>query len=59
MSTKLSASNPYLRDPAVRKRALWISAKTSSAIEGIHKPFATPGPAKASARVSRKNAKSA
>jgi hypothetical protein len=40
MSKKLSTSNSYLRDPLVRRKALYASAKTSSAIEGIHKPFA-------------------
>jgi hypothetical protein len=39
VSKKLSASNPYLRDPVVRKESLWVSAKSSSAIEGIHHPF--------------------
>ena len=38
-STKLSHTNPYLRDPAMRKRGLLISAASSSAIEGIHAPF--------------------
>jgi hypothetical protein len=38
----LKESNPYLRDSseAARKAALRISAKTSSAVEGIHSPFA-------------------
>lgn len=39
MSQKLSASNAYLRDPETRKEGLWLSAKTSSAIEGIRRPF--------------------
>jgi hypothetical protein len=39
MSRKLSAANPYLRDPAVRKRAIFQSVASSSAIEGIHAPF--------------------
>ena len=38
-STKLSHTNPYLRDPAMRKRGLLISVASSSAIEGIHAPF--------------------
>lgn len=45
VSKKLSAANPYLRDPVVRKKSLWVSAKTSSAVEGIRQPFskeATP-----------------
>ena len=40
MGSKLSDVNPYLRDPAIRKEGLWVSAKTSSAIEGIREPFA-------------------
>jgi len=39
MSKKLSAANHYLRDPVVRKEGLWVSAKTSSAVEGIRQPF--------------------
>jgi hypothetical protein len=44
MSKKLSASNPYLRDPVVRKESLWVSAKTSSAVEGIRQPFSKDVP---------------
>jgi len=36
---KLSEANPYLRDPALRKELLFISVASSSAIEGIRKPF--------------------
>lgn len=61
MKSKLSSSNPYLRDPIVRKEGLWISAKTSSAVEGIHEPFAkratTTGADKPAAR--RRAARSA
>jgi hypothetical protein len=39
MSTRLSATNPYLRDPVVRARSVLRSVATSSAIEGIHAPF--------------------
>lgn len=39
MSTKLSDSNPYLRDPTLRQRSVLVSVATSSAIEGIHAPF--------------------
>jgi hypothetical protein len=35
----LAETNPYLRDPEVRKRLLFNSAKTSSAVEGIRAPF--------------------
>ena len=39
MSSKLTLVNPYLRDPAVRERAVFTSVSSSSAIEGIHAPF--------------------
>jgi Fic family protein len=39
MSKKLSATNPYLRDPVQRERAVLQSVASSSAIEGIHAPF--------------------
>ena len=39
MSRKLSATNPYLRDPVQRERAVLKSVASSSAIEGIHAPF--------------------
>jgi hypothetical protein len=39
MGKKLSVSNRYLRDPEVRQEGLWVSAKTSSAVEGIREPF--------------------
>jgi hypothetical protein len=39
MSSKLSSTNQYLRDPAVRKRAVLKNVATSSAIEGIRAPF--------------------
>jgi hypothetical protein len=42
MKNRLSDVNPYLRDPAVRKEGLWVSAKSSSAVEGILEPFAEP-----------------
>lgn len=32
-------ANRYLRSTAEARSRLWISAKTSSAIEGIRKPF--------------------
>jgi len=37
---KLSKSNPFLRSAAQARSALWLSAKTSSAVEGIRQPFA-------------------
>jgi hypothetical protein len=39
VGAKLSSSNPYLRDPAVRERTVTRSVATSSAIEGIRAPF--------------------
>jgi hypothetical protein len=43
MSTKkLSSLNPYLRDPAVRKRTVMRSVLTFSAIEGIRGVFKRP-----------------
>lgn len=44
MSKTLSETNPYLRDPEMRKKSLWISVKSSSAIEGIHHPFSKDAP---------------
>ena len=38
----LLATNPYLRDPEARRVALEVSAASSSAVEGILKPFAKP-----------------
>ena len=52
MKSKLLATNPYLRDAAVRKEGLWVSAKTSSAIEGIREPFAKRGAATVSGKSS-------
>ena len=39
MGSKLSAVNPYLRDPIARKRGVFTSVSSSSAIEGIRSPF--------------------
>ena len=39
MSSKLSTTNPYLRDPVLRERGVFQSVATSSAIEGIRAPF--------------------
>ena len=48
MGEKLSTANPYLRDPAERKRSVFRSVASSSAIEGIRAPFRqlTRNPAK-------------
>lgn len=36
----LKKSNPHLKVASARKVALRVSAKSSSAVEGIHAPFA-------------------
>jgi hypothetical protein len=51
----LSKSNRFLRSPKAAAYALWVSAKTSSAVEGIRQPFAagpfTSNPSTAAALV--------
>ena len=42
MGTKLTSANPYLRDPKMRERMVFISVASSSAIEGIRAPFKQP-----------------
>ena len=42
--TTLKQSNPHLRSAKAREKALYISVKTSSAIEGIRAPFAGDKP---------------
>ena len=44
MAATLLQQNPYLRDPVKRRAALRISAASSSAVEGIRKPFADSTP---------------
>ena len=39
VSSKLTSTNPYLRDPAMRERSVLKSVASSSAIEGIRAPF--------------------
>ena len=43
MGKKLTASNPYLSDPVKRKNAVFLTVSSSSAIEGIYKPFKRAG----------------
>lgn len=43
MSKSLLTTNPFLSDPKVRRTALRVSAASSSAVEGIRKPFAKAG----------------
>lgn len=57
MGVPLLQSNPYLRDPVARRAALRVSAASSSAVEGIRKPFADSKPLTVPAP-SRKRAKS-
>jgi len=40
LTMNLKQANPYLKSASARAKALWISAQTSSAVEGIHRPFA-------------------
>ena len=49
MSSKLSKTNPHLRDPAARERAILKSVAGSSAIEGIRAPFKERGSSEAKA----------
>jgi len=59
MATSLLHSNIYVRDPAKREAALRVSAASSSAVEGIRKPFAASALYATHAKpVSRKRAKS-
>lgn len=58
MAASLLQQNPYLRDPVARRAALRISAASSSAVEGIRKPFADSKPLTAQAPT-HKRAKSA
>lgn len=37
MGKKLIHTNPYLRVPEERNKALWVGAYTSSRIEGVRK----------------------
>jgi hypothetical protein len=37
---KLNKSNRFMKSPSAREAGLLVSAKTSSAVEGIHAPFA-------------------
>lgn len=46
MSSKLSKTNPHLRDPVARERAILKSVASSSAIEGIRAPFRESSTAK-------------
>lgn len=42
MAANLLSSNPYLRDPATRKKSVRMAVASSSAVEGIHRPFTAP-----------------
>jgi len=39
MGAKLSSTNRYLKDPALRGKLILVSVASSSAIEGIRAPF--------------------
>lgn len=40
MAATLLQQNPYLRDPKTREESIRVAVSTSSAVEGIRKPFA-------------------
>jgi hypothetical protein len=50
MSAKLGSTNRYLRDAAVRRKLIFKSVASSSAIEGIRAPFKKAAVAKKPAR---------
>ncbi|MEO6263613.1 MAG: hypothetical protein ABIO58_01365 [Luteimonas sp.] len=52
----LLQQNPWLRDPKTRGKSMRIAAASSSAVEGIRKPFAAVK--KSVTAASRKKAKS-
>ncbi len=56
VGSKLPAINPYLRDPVVRKRMVFTSVASSSAIEGIRAPF-RDGAGKVRTSVARRRGK--
>ncbi|MDP2823539.1 MAG: hypothetical protein Q8O52_12800 [Sulfuritalea sp.] len=56
MAATLLQQNPWLRDPKMRAESIRVSAASSSAVEGIRKPFAASK--KPVATVPRKVAKS-
>jgi hypothetical protein len=58
MGAKLIDSNAYLRDPVQRKKAVFLTVSSSSAIDGIHAPFRTPeAGGKASAKTASQHRK--
>jgi hypothetical protein len=59
MKLKLSAANPYLRDPILRERTVFRSVASSSAIEGIRAPFREMAAARSSRPASSGRTKSA
>lgn len=58
MATSLLESNPWLREPGRRAELMRVSAASSSAVEGIVKPFREKA-ASTVTRPARKRAKSA
>jgi hypothetical protein len=56
MAATLLQQNPFLRNPKTREESIRVAVSTSSAVEGIRKPFAAgKNPVKA---LPRKAAKS-
>jgi hypothetical protein len=54
MSAKLASTNRYLRDPVVRRKLIFKSVASSSAIEGIRAPFKKVVVAKKAARAAKR-----
>jgi len=52
----LVQQNPWLRDPISREKALRVAAASSSAVEGIRKPYGDGAKINGSLRKSRKPA---
>lgn len=58
MKGSLLESNPWLREPDRRAALMLVSAASSSAVEGIVKPFRAKATSSAVTRLARKRAKS-
>ena len=54
MSTKLASTNRYLKDATARRKLIYRSVASSSAIEGIRAPFKKPTALKKAARTAKR-----
>jgi hypothetical protein len=54
MGTKLAATNRYLKDAVVRRKLIFRSVASSSAIEGIRAPFKKAAAGKKAARTAKR-----